>query len=125
MKINNHGQSLVLFVLLLPVILLILVMVIDIGKMVMYRQEIDNINKLAIFYGLERIDDDPEVLIRDVIKKNNQEIVIKKIEVLDESIEVLLEVDVKFILFKNNDLVKIRSNYVGYIDDGKKVIKGN
>lgn len=125
MKINNRGQSLVLFVLLLPVILLILVMVIDIGKMVMYRQEIDNINKLAIFYGLERIDDDPEVLIRDVIKKNNQEIVIKKIEVLDESIEVLLEVDVKFILFKNNDLVKIRSNYVGYIDDGKKVIKGN
>lgn len=125
MKIDNRGQSLVLFVLMLPVILLILVMVIDIGKMVLYRQEINNINKLAIFYGLDKIDDNPEDLMREIIHQNNEEIVINKIEISTDRIEVLVEVDVKFILFKNNDLVKIKSNYVGYMENGKKVVKGN
>lgn len=125
MKIDNRGQSLVLFVLMLPVILLILVMVIDIGKMVLYRQEINNINKLAIFYGLDKIDDNPEDLMREIIRQNNEEIVINKIEISTDRIEVLVEVDVKFILFKNNDLVKIKSNYVGYMENGKKVVKGN
>lgn len=125
MKIDNRGQSLVLFVLMLPVILLILVMVIDIGKMVLYRQEINNINKLAIFYGLDKMDDNPEDLMREIIHKNNDKIVINKIEILTDRIEVLVEVDVKFILFKDNDLVKIKSNYVGYMENGKKVVKGN
>ena len=122
---NNRGQSLVLFVLVIPIILLILVMVVDIGKMVLKKTEMDNINKLAISYGLDKIDSDPYKIINDIIRKNNSDINIKKIDIKDEKIEVKLEEEVKFILFKNSNLVKINSNYIGYIDNNKKVIERN
>ncbi len=122
---NNRGQSLVLFVLVIPIILLILVMVVDIGKMVLKKTEMDNINKLAISYGLDKIDSDPYKIINDIISKNNSDINIKKIDIKDEKIEVKLEEEVKFILFKNSNLVKINSNYIGYIDNNKKVIERN
>ena len=122
---NNRGQSLVLFVLVIPIILLILVMVVDIGKMVLKKTEMDNINKLAISYGIDKIDSDPYKIINDIIRKNNSDINIKKIDIKDEKIEVKLEEEVKFILFKNSNLVKINSNYIGYIDNNKKVIERN
>ena len=44
MKLNNKGQSLVMFVLLIPLLMLILVMVVDIGNMVNVKLELNNIN---------------------------------------------------------------------------------
>ena len=44
-KLNNKGQSLVMFVLILPLLLFIMVLVIDIGNIILSKQELDDINK--------------------------------------------------------------------------------
>ena len=56
MNLNNKGQSLVLFVLLIPILLLIMTLVIDMGNLNFYKQELDNINKLTLNYGLDNIE---------------------------------------------------------------------
>ncbi len=53
---NNRGQSLVLFVITLPVLLIVLVMVIDIGRVISFKQELNNISELVLNYGLDYLD---------------------------------------------------------------------
>ena len=48
MRLNNKGQSLVLFIVIIPIIIGIMVMVIDIGNVIYEKQELDNINKISI-----------------------------------------------------------------------------
>ena len=54
-KLNNKGQSLVMFILILPIILLLIVLVVDIGSIMVKKQELDNVNQLTIEYGLDHI----------------------------------------------------------------------
>ena len=51
--LNNRGQSLVLFVITLPVLLIVLVIVIDIGRVISLKQELNNISELVLDYGLD------------------------------------------------------------------------
>ena len=72
---NNKGQSLISFVLIIPVILLILFMVYDIGNMILLRLELDNINYLVIDYGLDKLDDtELNFKLNEMIKKNKDDI---------------------------------------------------
>ena len=50
---NNKGQSLVLFVLLMPIILGIIVLVVDVGKSLVEKNSINNKIELVMEYGLE------------------------------------------------------------------------
>ena len=56
--LNNKGQSLVMFILIIPIFFGIMVLVIDIGNVIYYKQDIDNINKVVINYGLSHMDDE-------------------------------------------------------------------
>ena len=53
--LNNKGQSLVLFVVVLPILLLLLILVIDIGKVIVLKQELNNINEIVLDYGIDNI----------------------------------------------------------------------
>ena len=55
--LNNRGQSLVLFVITLPVLLIVLVIVIDIGRVISLKQELNNISELVLDYGLDYLND--------------------------------------------------------------------
>ena len=57
MQLNNRGQSLVMFILIIPILLGIMAMVMDIGNVIYNKQDIDNINKIVISYGLTNMDD--------------------------------------------------------------------
>ena len=123
--LNNKGQSLVVFILIIPIILGIMVMVIDIGNVIYYKEDIDNINKLVIDYGLSHINDD-NVLndMKDLGKLNNDKL----------SIEIKF-VDMEFYssssyyvegIFSNIFNTKgylVKSSYKGYIGNNKHVIK--
>ena len=51
--LNNKGQSLILFIIILPVLLIILVLVIDIGRVILMKRELDNINRIVLDYGID------------------------------------------------------------------------
>lgn len=121
---NNKGQSLVLFVLLIPLILLILFMVYNIGQMTLLRHELDNINVIAINFAIDKIDD--EFVInntRELILKNKDDIDNIEINIDNNKIYISLEDNVSqnISLFKNIFLVK--SSYVGYVDNDKRIIE--
>ena len=97
-NLNNKGQSLVMFVLVIPILLLVFILVIDIGNAFLQKQELDNINYLTIEYGLDNISDNNKIII--TTKKN-----------------------ITGIFAKNFKLLEIKSSYSGYIENNKKIIE--
>jgi len=123
---NNKGQSLVLFVLMIPVFLLLLVLVVDIGKLVLLKQELDDINYIALDYGVDNLDN--ELLddkIREIVDKNKKDINSVEISIIEEKICIKLtdSVDIIFSLVDNVDLFNISSSYCGYKKDDKIMIE--
>ena len=123
---NNKGQSLISFVLIVPIILLILFMVYDIGNMVLLKGQLDNINYLVIDYGLDKLDDiDLNNKLTEMINKNKDDIDKIEININDGEIKILLEdkIENKLSLINKFDVLDIKSNYIGYIQDDKKIIR--
>ena len=124
--LNNKGQSLVLFVVIIPILLFILILVIDIGKAINLKQELNNINKIVLNYGLDKIDEDNlEVELKELVKLNNNEI--DKINIKFDSDKIYLNIscnmDLIFTSLGDLSLFEITSSYVGYIHDGNKRIE--
>ena len=124
--LNNKGQSLILFVLVLPIFLLIFVLVIDIGKVINLKQELDNINKIVLDYGLDNLDDDNinNELI-NLIELNNDEIDKVDIEIQNDKIYIKLSenIDGIFSQFVDISIFKVNSSYMGYKDNNEKRIE--
>ena len=121
---NNRGQSLVLFVLLIPLVLMILYAVYEIGRMTLLKHELDNINAIALDYGIDKINDENiDIEIKELIEKNKNDIDKIDIKILDDKMYITLEdsLSKKTSLFKNVFIVK--SSYVGYMDNNKKIIE--
>ena len=149
--LNNRGQSLILFIIILPVILIVLVLVIDIGRVMVLKQELDNINKIVLDYGIDYVnkienndsnindnvnnltDNDMELLgnddveneIRNIIMLNKDDIDMVNIKIDDDKIYINLEESVKGIFSKLIDIsiFRVKSSYVGYIDGNNKRIE--
>ena len=124
--LNNKGQSLILFILILPIILLILILVIDVGRMIVLKNELDSISGIALEYGLERLDeDDLEIKIKNLIELNIKDI--DDIEIVFEEEKIFLNISEKNdgILsgFVNISAFDINVSYVGYFVDGEKIIE--
>ena len=73
--LNDRGQSLVMFILIIPILLLVMVMVIDIGNVMYYKESVDNINKIVIDYGLDNINSDSVISeMLELGEANNEDI---------------------------------------------------
>lgn len=126
--LNNKGQSLVMFIMILPILLMIIMMVIDIGKMVQRREELDSINYILVDYGLDNIElNNLEDKLKEILDKNDKSIDIVKINIDKESleIEVILRDEVDLLILKDNKLFRVKSDYVGRVVDNKKIIERN
>ena len=55
---NNKGQTLVVFVLFLPVLVIVITMIINKSNMYYDKRNMENIAKEAINYGLNNIEDE-------------------------------------------------------------------
>ena len=73
-KLNEKGQSLALFVIFLPVIMMIGTLVIDIGLANYNKHKLDEISKSVLDYGLNNIDNDPYSNMVDLIYQNDSDI---------------------------------------------------
>lgn len=123
---NRKGQSLIMFVLVIPIIALILFMVYDISRMALLKQKINDINEIAIDYGIEKINDSDVIeKVKDLIIKNKSDIDNIDIKVENEKIYITLEdkLDKKVSLLNKTNIFKVRSSYVGYLSDNKKVVE--
>ena len=139
---NNRGQSLVLFILVLPLLLFILILIVDVGRAMLLKNELDSINMIVLDYGLDEmcdIDnksnvdgnllnnnvDDIKNRIKNIIMLNKDDIDTIKIDIVDNKIYVLLEDNVKGLFSKLIDIsiFNVKSSYVGYIDNNDKRIE--
>ena len=114
MKLNNKGQVLVMFVLLIPIFLLILVLVVDISNLYIKKDELNNINYLVIDSILDKEINDLE--IRNLILKNDKDIIINKISIDNNVVEISLKKEYNGIFshLVRMDKYNIESNYKGY-----------
>ena len=124
---NNKGQSLVLFVILIPIIFMVLWMVYDIGSMAVLKNELDDINYMAIDYGLNHLDDTSiTTKVEELINKNKPDINIV-VNLVDDKIYIVLSghINNKLSLFNKGNAFLVKSSYVGYMEDDKGIIKKN
>ena len=103
LKINNKGQSLVMFVLIIPIFLLI----------------------LTLEYGLNNIDTVTENDLKNLIEQNTSNLKYIYVTIEENQIEIKMEKDAKSIIGKmfNFNLVKIISHYKGKIINNQKEIE--
>lgn len=118
---NNKGQTLVVFVLFLPVLVIVITMIINKSNMYCDKRNMENIAKEAINYGLSNIEDENiEDKIKIFISKN-----------IDCEKEVKIEDgEIRVTLIKENKTIKkilgygnIKIKYKGKIEDNKKKVE--
>lgn len=127
---NRHkecGQTLSLFVIFLPFMLVIAAFLIDISYAKYNKIKLDSINKIAITYGLSNIDSNPRDDIINLIKKNDKDISEFKIDINSE--EKLIKISIGkesnsfFGKILKKNFFKEESKYLGYIKDDKFIIE--
>lgn len=122
-KLNNKGQSLVMFVLIIPILFLIMILVIDLGNIIVTKIHLDNTNYLVIDYALEHIEEiDLENKVKELINVNNDGGLETKIDISNNKILVTTKKEVKGLLTNSIKIKTIISSYEGYIEDDKKII---
>lgn len=121
-RLNNKGQTLVLFVMLLPIMLLLMILVFDIGKLIYSKQELNHISSMIVTYGMEHYDeDDIENELVELVLLNCDDVRNVSVNVSDE--EVLVDIervgDSIFGNIINIDMFEVRSSYIGNVTDNK------
>ena len=121
---NNKGQTLVAFVLLLPIILLFLVIIINMGFSYIEKRRASNIVKDSISYGLDNIEEDNISLkVRDYIEMNIDDISSLVVDEKNKKISVELIINSKNLIGNiSSENYQININYEGIISNGKKSI---
>lgn len=120
--INNKGQTLVTFIVFLPILLIILATVVDIGLMYYEKNKLDNLNMMTTEYALDNLDVNK---INNLIKKNDKNVKFEKLNNQNNKLEITLTKEVESIFGKIIGIkeYKLTSKYIG-IKDKKEIKKG-
>ena len=124
-RLNNRGQSLVMFILIIPIFLLIMTLVYDVGNAIYEKNKLSNVSYMTIQYGLDNIESIDENELISLIMKNVDNPKLISVLIENGEIEIKLTKDVKGIIGKmfNFDLITVVSEYHGEIINDKKVIE--
>ena len=126
MKLNNKGQTLVMFIVIIPILISIMVLVIDLGSAFTKKQELNNVNKLVIEYGLDNLDQENlESDLTSYITMNAKDLSNVKVTVENNTINVTTKAYIDGIISKalNIDGFEIVSTYQGYLSASEKRIE--
>lgn len=118
--LNRKGQSLVLFIILIPIMIGIMAFVIDCGNAMIVKNETDNVIQMVLDVSLDKeleLQDIKELM--DYNLKNNNDVMIKSDSIYIKSSTKSEGIFSKLFGF---NFFEIRSEYVGSIQDGKKKI---
>lgn len=126
MKLNNKGQTLVMFIVIIPILISIMVLVIDLGSAFAKKQELNNVNKLVIEYGLDNLEEENlESDLTSYITMNAKDLSNVKVTVENNTINVTTKAYIDGIISKalNIDGFEIVSTYQGYLSGKEKRIE--
>lgn len=125
LRLNNKGQSLVMFIILLPILLLILTLVYDVGNAIYEKDRLSNTNYMVVDYALDNIDSIDEDDLNTLILENDNNLDDISIMIIDNSVDISLKKNIKGVLGKmfNFNLTFVKSEYNGKIVNGKKKIE--
>lgn len=126
---NNKGQTLVMFILVLPLLLIILCLTIDVGLLSLEKKKIENTVKSAMKYELNSTETNTEVsknrLIKTITKSIN-DIKIKTVEITNDNIIVVsISKEYKGIFSKilKNSIFDIDLTFKGFKNGTDIIIK--
>ena len=122
---NNRGQTLVMFVIFLPVLIIIFAGLIEVSTINIEANKLDSINSIAIDYGLDNINDENiKDKLEELIKTNDNKIEQINIKLEDNklNIELTKYKDSIFGKIISKENYKIVSKYKGNIKEDKKMI---
>lgn len=120
--INNKGQTLVIFVVFLPLLIIIMATVIDISLMYYEKNKLDNLNMMVIEYAVNNInDEDIENKISKLVEQNDKNIKYE-IKIENNNITLILDKTTESTFGKiiGIDEYKIKSIYNGNKEEIKK-----
>ena len=129
-KLSNNGQSLVIFAVFLPFIIMLLAFIIDYGMLKISKNRLDSINKMTLKYGMKNINNNPKEKMDNLIKTNDNDITRYDIDINEENKYIRLTLNKKINSFSYKIIKKeeydLKSVYEGYIKDNKIIIeRGN
>ena len=126
-RLNNKGQSLVIFIIFIPVVIMLGMVVVDVCFARYNKIRLENINKEVIKYGLSHINEEPYNNMVDMIYQNDSEIDDYKIDINsdDETINVTLLKSTKgfFGSILDKEIYKEKCSNLGYIKENKIMIE--
>ena len=122
-NLNNKGQSLVMFVLIIPIFLLIITLIYDVANAIYEKDRLSNTICIAIDYGLDNINDITKEELNDMIISNVDGLNYIDVIVNDNEIVVKASKKVKGIIGKmfHFELTTINCNYKGKLIEGKVI----
>lgn len=123
MMLNRHGQTLVLFIILIPILLLLAAFVIDMGVILTNKMQLKEVTKLAIKENVDNPDDINK--IKKIFEINEIDISNLKINVIDNKINIKNEIEVKSIFGSVIGILnyKIKIDITGYKNNDKIIIE--
>ena len=122
MQLNRKGQSLVLFVLLIPIMIGFLALVVDVGNASVEKNNIDNVIFMIMDMALDKKIDSSEIkeYMDDNLKNYQNIVTISGDEFVIESSTYVKGVFSKIFGFNG---FSVKSKYYGTVRDGKKIIE--
>lgn len=119
---NNKGQSLVLFVLIIPILIGMMVLVIDVGNAMVIKNKMNGVIEMVIDAAIDGEYNQDE--ITKLIDYNLEEFY-NTVKIKDELIEVESCTYVEGVISKvfGFDGFRVVSKYRGYKENNKKVIE--
>lgn len=126
-RLNNKGQSLVMFIVLIPILALLITLVYDVGVAIYEKNNLSNTSYMIIDYGLDNLNSVSEGELMDLVIRNTDNLSYISVVLEDDSIEIILKKNIKGIIGKlfGFDLVEVSSHYTGNVISGKKNIERN
>lgn len=117
---NNKGQSLVLFILLLPLIFILISLVLEVGFLYINKKQVDSEIRYTLKNSIKANIKD-EVKIQNIIKENLGNDI--KVDIKNSNERLIIEVTKKhkFLIIKKD--YNIKSKFYGYINDEKVIIE--
>ena len=73
-RLSNKGQTLAIFAIFIPVIIMIGTFVVDLGLAKYNDNELEEVTKMVLNYGLRHVDEDPYDKMVDLIYQNDDSI---------------------------------------------------
>lgn len=126
-RLSNHGQTLSIFVVFLPLFIMLGTLGIELGFVKYNKGKLNELNKMVVRYGMMHIEQAPYNEMVNLIYKNDSEIDDYKIDI--DTVNKVIKVDLKKTtkgLFKGivgKKLYKEKSSYVGRMAEERIIIE--